>query len=69
MDTYNNKKPKKLLELEEGNYKSVRVTAKLKPYTYRSMILHMEQLGINKESDYISMSVTLMNQSRSGNKE
>jgi len=61
-------KPKKLLDLEAGEYKMITVTGRLSPQTYKIMYEHMVELGIYKESDYIAMSVTLMNQNKSGNK-
>jgi len=61
-------KPQKLLDLEAGIYKKIVVTGRLSPHTYKAMRAHMAQLGIYKESDYIAMSVTLMNQNKSGNK-
>jgi hypothetical protein len=61
-------KPKKLVEIESGTYKKVVVTGRLTPYTYKIMRTHMMELGIYKESDYIAMSITLMNQNKSGNK-
>jgi len=61
-------KPQKLLDLEAGIYKKIVVTGRLSPQTYKIMRSHMVELGIYKESDYIAMSVTLMNQNKSGNK-
>lgn len=59
-------KPRKLLELEAGEYKLIRVSAKLLPNTYKKMIEHMDELGIIEESTYVQMSIALMNQSKSG---
>ena len=55
-------KPKKLLELEAGEYKLVRVSAKLSPIAYKTMRQSMEDMGITNESAYVQMGIALMNQ-------
>ena len=59
-------KPKKLVEIENGEYKFVPVSSRIPPNTYKTMKTCMEELGVKKEATYVQMAITLMNQSKSG---
>jgi len=59
-------KPKKLVELENGEYKFIMVSSRIPPNTYKIMKACMDELGVKKEATYVQMAITLMNQSKSG---